>query len=187
MGNPQVLAAKVAWDTLVYFWVVGLTLITGATYTLELMEAIAPTIARFGTLSHHMQAFFREWDELDEEPLYSGSYVDMSSDLFYRANTGLLEQLDATGLQKRLVENVTTLEQMAQELMAGAVASLGLPPVRWEEIDARTFTLAAREGTPEPGRATRPRFPGGITDQIPGLWLQPRRNLAPVVAAGAAG
>lgn len=141
MGNAQVWPAKIAWDTLVYFLMLGPNFIAGGTYDLDLHPAIGPTWERFHRLNHHMQWFLRRWDELDDGTERTG-YLDMSNDTVRWFNALLMEPVDKADLELVLQQNLDFLERLAVRLMAGAAAQTG-SPVDAAAIDPYVFGMGA--------------------------------------------
>jgi flavin-dependent dehydrogenase len=143
MGNAQVWPAKVAWDTLVYFLMLGHNFIAGGTYDLDLHPVIGPTWERFHHLNHHMQWFLRRWDELDDGSERTG-YLDMSNDTVRWFNALMMEPIDRDDLPLSLRQNLDWLERLAVRLMAGAAEQVG-QPVDPDTIDPYTFGLGATD------------------------------------------
>lgn len=150
MGNALVWPAKIAWDTLVYFLLLGPNFIAGGTYDLDLAPTISPIWERFHRLNHHMQWFLRRWDELDDGGQRTG-YLDMSNDTVRWFNALLMEPFPKDELALTLAQNLDFLERLAVRLMAGAAALVG-QPVDPSAIDPYTFGLG---GTP-PDRGPSP-------------------------------
>ena len=141
MGNAQVWPAKVAWDTLVYFLLLGPNFIAGGTYDLDLHPVIGPTWERFHRLNHHMQWFLRQWDERDDGSARTG-YLDMSNDTVRWFNALLMEPVAKDDLLLTLQQNVDFLERLSVRIMAGAAADLGID-VDPADIDPYVYGLGA--------------------------------------------
>jgi hypothetical protein len=159
MGNSQVWPAKVAWDTLVYFLMLGPNFIAGGTYDLDLQPVIGPTWQRFHRLNHHMQWFLRRWDELDQAGNRTG-YLDMSNDTVKWFNALLMEGVDKADLKLTLQRNLDFLERLAVRLMAGAAAQAGLD-VEQATLDPYSFGMGATppDTRPSPYDEPLPRHP----------------------------
>jgi flavin-dependent dehydrogenase len=142
MGSAQVWPAKVAWDTLVYFLMLGPNFIAGGTYDLELHPVIGPTWERFHRLNHHMQWFLRRWDELDDGTERTG-YLDMSNDTVRWFNALLMEPVDKADLPLALQQNLDFLERLAVRLMAGAASETGGVVVDPDTIDPYVYGMGA--------------------------------------------
>ena len=141
MGSAQVWPAKVAWDTLVYFLLLGPNFIAGGTYDLDLHPVIGPTWERFHRLNHHMQWFLRQWDERDDGSPRTG-YLDMSNDTVRWFNALLMEPVAKDDLLLTLQQNVDFLERLSVGIMAGAAADLGID-VDPADIDPYVYGLGA--------------------------------------------
>jgi flavin-dependent dehydrogenase len=150
MGSAQVWPAKVAWDTLVYFLMLGHNFIAGGTYDLDLHPVIGPTWERFHQLNHHLQWFLRRWDELDDGQARTG-YLDMSNDTVRWFNALLMEPVGKDELPLSLQQNLDFLERLAVRLMAGAAAQVGVEADP-ATIDPYTFGL----GVDDPGAKPSP-------------------------------
>jgi flavin-dependent dehydrogenase len=148
MGSAQVWPAKVAWDTLVYFLMLGHNFIAGGTYDLDLHPVIGPTWERFHQLNHHVQWFLRRWDELGDDDERTG-YLDMSNDTVRWFNALLMEPVGKDELPLSLQQNLDFLERLAVRLMAGAAAQVG-SDVDPESIDPYAFGLGATDPTAKP-------------------------------------
>jgi flavin-dependent dehydrogenase len=148
MGSAQVFPAKVAWDTLVYFLMLGHNFIAGGTYDLDLHPVIGPTWERFHRLNHHLQWFLRRWDELDDGDTRSG-YLDMSNDTVRWFNALLMEPVGKDELPQSLQQNLDFLERLAVRLMAGAAAQVG-HEVDADAIDPYTFGMGATDPGAKP-------------------------------------
>ena len=141
MGNAAVWPAKVAWDTLVYFLLLGPNFISGGTFDLDLAPTIGPIWERFHRLNHHLQWFLRRWDELDDGAKVTG-YLDMSNDTVRWFNALLMEPFDKDVLALTLGQNLDFLERLAVGLMVGAAERVGMPADP-ASLDPYTFGLGA--------------------------------------------
>jgi flavin-dependent dehydrogenase len=148
MGSAQIWPAKVAWDTLVYFLMLGHNFIAGGTYDLDLQPEIGPTWQRFHQLNHHMQWFLRRWDELVDDDERTG-YLDMSNDTVRWFNALLMEPTGKDDLPLSLQQNLDFLERLAVRLMAGAAAQVG-HDVDPATLDPYAFGLGATDPTAKP-------------------------------------
>ncbi|MFJ7239302.1 NAD(P)/FAD-dependent oxidoreductase [Streptomyces olivaceus] len=155
MGNPQVWAAKVVWDTLAYFAVNSLLFTSGALLDLEFMGSLGAPWQRYQQVAQRVQAFLREWDAVDDGAVEPMSYVDLAAPLYYRYNVEIVVPDGPAALRERFHANFRALEQVAVELMRGAAlrAGVDLSPA---DIDPLTFDLASvLEAVPQEERASR--------------------------------
>lgn len=125
MGNPQVWAAKAAWDTLAYFAGPNLLFVNDAFCDLELMDSVGGIWDRHQELGSQMQSFFSAWAEHDEGEVPGGRFTDLSAEIYHRLNAELLERLEPEQLRDRLGRNAALLEDVATELVEVAAARIG--------------------------------------------------------------
>lgn len=123
MGNAQIMAAKVIWDTAVYWAVPGLLYFQNVFYRLSEAPGVVINLARFATLSDHVQAFFREW--LTIAPGHASPtfirYYDF--DFMIKLQTGMLAKLSEAELEVQFAANVRFVEQLAGQLVTTVMAS----------------------------------------------------------------
>ncbi|MFF3768152.1 NAD(P)/FAD-dependent oxidoreductase [Streptomyces sp. NPDC001922] len=142
MGNAQVWAAKVVWDTLSYFGVNSLLFTSGAILDPAFMASLGAPWQRYQEVAQRMQRFFRAWAEVDDGTVDAMAFIDLSAPLFHRLNVELLLPDDPSDLRERFHENFRTLEQVTVELMRGAALRQGLE-LRPEDIDPLSFDLGS--------------------------------------------
>ncbi|WP_181860869.1 NAD(P)/FAD-dependent oxidoreductase [Streptomyces diacarni] len=142
MGNAQVFAAKVVWDTLAYFGVNSLLFTSGAALDLPFMESLGEPWQRHRRVAHRIQGFLREWAEVDEGVVDAMSFVDLSAPLYHRLNVEILAADAPDALRDRFHEHFRALERVAVELMRGAALRQGVA-LRAQDIDPLTFDLGA--------------------------------------------
>lgn len=127
-GNTQVMVAKILWDWAVY-WAIPTLLFTNKGYTnMEVLRALFTTRNSIGTqlgkLNKQMQAFFREWNEMEDEP-FINYYIDFFDIPFLKdLHIALEEQHEEQRLVEVCAENLVILEEMAAEIfrkVAGAI------------------------------------------------------------------
>ncbi|HEX3782048.1 MAG TPA: tryptophan 7-halogenase [Pseudonocardiaceae bacterium] len=155
MGNAQVWAAKVAWDTLSYFGVTSLLFTSKAILDLAFLESLGAPWQRYQQVAERIQRFFREWAEVDDGTVDAMGFIDLSAPLYERFNEELLAIDDPASLRERFHANFRTLERVTAELMCGAALRQGVE-LRPDEVDPLTFDLATVLRTvPEDVRASR--------------------------------
>jgi flavin-dependent dehydrogenase len=151
MGNPQVMACKVAWDHAWYWGINALRFIAGRQCDLEGMATIGPPLLRAVELTRRMQEFFREWHALDREPGTDG-YIDPATfPLPLQAALVGAGDLGRTAFVERLAANVELLEAMAVGLFGMAARRIGIDLDDDVAIDPYKLTLVRQrwkdEGT----------------------------------------
>ncbi len=126
MGNPQVMVAKVIWDTIIYWAVPGLLFFHDKFRRLADSPAVFQGLYRAWTLHTRVQAFFREWHEVDNPP-ESGAFADPYSllDFIVDLHTGMAAGLPDDELEAQFARNVTLLEQVAGQLAGTVIERLG--------------------------------------------------------------
>ncbi|WP_369199315.1 NAD(P)/FAD-dependent oxidoreductase [Streptomyces sp. PU-14G] len=145
MGNAQVWAAKVVWDTLAYFGVNSLLFTSGASLDLTFMESLGEPWQRHRQVADRIQRFFREWAEVDEGVVDAMSFIDLSAPLYHRLNVAILATDAPDALRERFHEHFRALERVAVELMRGAALRQGVD-LRARDIDPLTFDLGSELG-----------------------------------------
>ncbi len=150
MGNPQVMASKVAWDHAWYWGINALRFMAGRQCDLEGMATIGPPLLRAVELTRRMQVLFREWHGLDRE-LDAEGYLDPATfPLPLQAALVGADGLDREAFVDRLVGNVKLLEAMAVVLFGLAARRIGIDLDDEVAIDPYHLTLV-RERWPEEG------------------------------------
>jgi flavin-dependent dehydrogenase len=126
MGNPQVMVAKVIWDTIIYWAVPGLLFFHDKFRRLADSPAAFQGLYRAWTLHTRVQEFFREWHEIDNPP-ESGVFADPYSllDFIVDLHTGMAAGLPDDELEAQFARNVALLEQVAGQLAGTVIERLG--------------------------------------------------------------
>jgi flavin-dependent dehydrogenase len=170
MGNPQVWSAKSVWDPFLYFAVFGILHHNGRLTDGYFMETVAEDFGRIVALNHRMQAFFREWDELDPG-------VDQDHFVDHTGNIGLItafeevlfDPLDSDEVRARLKHNIKVVEDVMRVIMAGAARRAG-HDTDAVDVDPMTFTIAGQLlGGQQPG-AGREDSIAWASEMLQGLW-----------------
>jgi flavin-dependent dehydrogenase len=118
MGNAQIMAAKVIWDTAVYWAIPGLLYFHDKIRRLADSPALIMLLARFSALSDHVQKFFREWCVLaraDASDVFI-KYYDF--DFTKRLQIGMTAELPDAALEAQFAANIHFMEQLAGQLVA---------------------------------------------------------------------
>jgi flavin-dependent dehydrogenase len=170
MGNPQVWSAKSIWDPFLYFAVFGILHHNGGLTDVYAMESMGEDYGRIRELSHRMQAFFREWDDVDPG-VDQAHFADVTGNVkvITAFEEVLFEKLDHDALRARLNENLKFVEDVARVIMAGAARRVGhdIDPV---EVDPLTFTIGSRSPDGDLPGASREDSIAQASEMLQGLW-----------------
>ena len=121
MGNAQIMVAKVIWDTAVYWAVPGLLYFHDKIRRLADSPGAIMNLARFSTLSEHVQAFFREWLAI-AQPSASATFISYYDfDFMARLQIGMTAELPDAELETQFAANVHFLEQLAGQLVTTVI------------------------------------------------------------------
>ncbi len=173
LDNAQIMVAKVIWDTAFYWGVFGLLYFHDAFRAVADSPSVAANLSRIALLSNRVQAFFREWHEVDQ-PTASNEFVDLYSPLNFmvKLHAGMDEGLSKGELEKQFAANVRLFEQLAGQMISIVIEAYASRPVdevtlkqmqRWqtEPYLAELVALYRRE------RRTNPTSSGWVTLGIP--------------------
>ena len=80
LSNAQIMVTKIIWDTGFYWGVFGLLYFHDAFRSIAELPGVAASLARIALVSNRVQAFFREWNAIDQ-PTPSNMFVDLYSPL----------------------------------------------------------------------------------------------------------
>jgi flavin-dependent dehydrogenase len=125
MGNPQVMVAKVIWDTIIYWAFPGLLYFHDKLRRLADSPSAAANLYRCWNLHSRVQAFFREWHAIDQ-PAVSDVFADPYSllDFLVDLHTGMAAGLSDAALEAQFAANVRLLEQLAGQLVSTVIDTL---------------------------------------------------------------
>ena len=85
------------------------------------MERVRPILQGFAQANVAMQAFFREWAEMEQGVEAAGSFVDYAEIPFLaELNRKLLEDCDDEEILAQLDRNLKLARQLRQEIIAAA-------------------------------------------------------------------
>jgi flavin-dependent dehydrogenase len=118
MGNPQVMVAKVIWDTIIYWSVPGLLFFHDKFRRLADSPLAYQNLLRSWRLHSWVQAFFREWHAIDNPPA-SDTFADPYSllEFIVDLHNGMAAGLPDDELDVQFGRNVRLLEQVAGQLV----------------------------------------------------------------------
>jgi flavin-dependent dehydrogenase len=117
MGNPQVMVAKVIWDTIIYWAFPGLLYFHDRIRTLGDNPSTIANLHRCWNVHNRVQEFFREWHAIDQQPV-SDTFADPYSllDFLVDLHHGMAAELSDAELEAQFAKNVRLLEQLAGQL-----------------------------------------------------------------------
>lgn len=129
MGNPQVMVAKVIWDTMVYWAVPGLLYFHEKLPRLGESPTAMANLFRAWKLHTSVQKFAREWHAVDNEPV-EGVFADPYSLLpsLFELHEGMAAGLPDDQLDEQFTKNVALLEQVAGQMVATVIDRLRQTP-----------------------------------------------------------
>jgi flavin-dependent dehydrogenase len=141
MGNPQVMAAKIAWDHAWYWAINALRFMAGRLCDLDGMASFGPSLLKAVALTARMQDFFREWHALDDKP-QADAFIDVAPfPQTFQADLASANALDTEAFAARLAENVEILEAMAVVLFHEAARRSAITLPDDARIDPYAITL----------------------------------------------
>jgi hypothetical protein len=121
MGSGRVLCTKVIWDFVMYWGGIALLFFRNKFVDPAFMERVRPILQGFAQANVAMQAFFREWAEMEQGVEAAGSFVDYAEIPFLaELNRKLLEECDDEVLLAQLDRNLELARQLRREIMAEA-------------------------------------------------------------------
>lgn len=119
MGNPQVMVAKVIWDTIIYWAVPGLLFFHDQLRRLADSPRAAISLNRTWQIHFRVQQFFREWhavEPVEATDLFADPYSLF--DILTELHNGMAAGLPDDELEQQVEDNVDLLEQVAGQLFA---------------------------------------------------------------------
>ena len=121
MGNGQIMAAKVIWDTAVYWAVPGLLYFHDTFRRLGESPNVVTNLARFSVLSDYVQAFFREWYAIAQTGASDTFIRYYDFDFMTQLQIGMTAGLPDAELEIQFATNVCFLEQLAGQLVSTVI------------------------------------------------------------------
>jgi hypothetical protein len=108
------MVTKIIWDTGFYWGVFGLLYFHNAFRRIAETPGIAASLSRIALVSNRVQAFFREWNAIDQ-PTISNMFVDLYSplDFMVKLHTGMAAGLSPSELEAQFASNVRLFERLA--------------------------------------------------------------------------
>ncbi|GLF93016.1 NAD(P)/FAD-dependent oxidoreductase [Streptomyces yaizuensis] len=125
MGNPQVMVAKVIWDTIIYWAVPGLLFFHDKFRRFGESPRAFVNLQRTWLLHTRVQEFLREWHQVGNEPA-SDVFADPYSlmDFIVDLHNGMAAGLDDEELEEQFGRNVVLLEEIAGQLVSTVIERL---------------------------------------------------------------
>ncbi len=119
LGNAQVMSAKIIWDTALYWAVFCLLYFHDAFPRLGDSPRLLRTLHDFNRLSDRVQAFFREWDAIDQTNV-TNRFVDYYWELDFMKEiyAAMDAKLGPEELAARFEQHLTFLERLAGEMVS---------------------------------------------------------------------
>jgi flavin-dependent dehydrogenase len=167
MGNAQVMSVKTVWDFLRYWGSIALLTIQHKHVDVAFTRRIAQDFYRLAKLDERVQAFFREWDELDDAD-WDPAFLDYKSVPYVEAlNKMLATSLTEAEVERAIDENADLCEQVAAAIMARALNRCRLAPPGGA-IDPYTLSLHDCEPAHEVAQTPDP----GVEAAMAPMWLE---------------
>jgi 2-polyprenyl-6-methoxyphenol hydroxylase-like FAD-dependent oxidoreductase len=123
MDNPQIMAAKVIWDTAVYWAVPGLLYFHDKIRRLSESPGVVTNLARFSVLSDRVQAFMREWYMISSNVATDAFIRYYDFEFMSRLQLGMTAGLPDDELEQQFAVNVLFLEQLAGQMVSTVIES----------------------------------------------------------------
>lgn len=121
MGSPNAMAAKVIWDTAVYWAVVGLLYFQDALVDVVDHPDVLLALARVSELSRRVQAFFREWATIDDQTGTAGFVRFYDFDFMGDLHAGMAVVAEGRTLEQQLEANVSLVERVTGQMVSDAI------------------------------------------------------------------
>ncbi|RJQ75821.1 NAD(P)/FAD-dependent oxidoreductase [Pseudonocardiaceae bacterium YIM PH 21723] len=129
MGNPQVMVAKVIWDTIMYWSVPGLLFFHGKFPRLGDSPQSLANLFRAWKIHTRVQQFAREWAAVDDRPS-EGVFADPYTLLPFIVDLheGMAAGLPDERLDKQFAANIAQMDQVAGQLVTVVIDQLRQAP-----------------------------------------------------------
>jgi hypothetical protein len=115
------LCTKVIWDFVMYWGGIALLFFRNKFVDPSFMERAHPALQGFAQLNVGMQAFFREWSNLEQGGAAVGSFVDYAEiEFLAEMNRNLQRDCDDDALLTQLDRNLSLARELGQEIRAEA-------------------------------------------------------------------
>jgi hypothetical protein len=121
MGNAQVMVTKIIWDTAVYWGLSGLLYFHDRFCYLADSPGLIMNLSRSSLLGHRVQAFFREWHEIDQPDTCDVFFSLYAFDFMAKLHTVMAAKLTATELEVQFAANVRLFERLAGQMVSKVI------------------------------------------------------------------
>lgn len=140
MGNPQVMAAKMVFDSAFYWGWATLLFRNGGLTDPDFMDTIAPEVERMIAVQAATQAVLRTWAERENPAVDAGEIDQFEVGTLWRLYVSLIRNVDADTLRYRVKKNLDVIEAVAEVIFRRAARDF--PQVQAaERLNARAFSL----------------------------------------------
>jgi hypothetical protein len=140
-GNAEVMAAKLTWESAVYWACVALPFYDGKVTDVRFAAATRPDLSRIYALSHRMEQLFRDWHALGQRD-WSGSFITNDGfGAFRQTQCDLAGDCDDRALLARCRAHRDLLEAIAVVLFHQAADRLAVRPDPEQPINPRAIGL----------------------------------------------
>ncbi|MBB0227963.1 FAD-dependent oxidoreductase [Streptomyces calidiresistens] len=126
MGNARVMSSKVIWDTAFYWGVFGLLFFQDRFRSVLSTPSVAADLERLTDISNRVQAFFREWAAIENDPL-DPCFIDLYAPLNFMVelHAGMADELDDAQTAERFSTNTRLFTQLAGQLITSVIEAHG--------------------------------------------------------------
>ena len=116
-GNPRVMPVKIIWDYAVYWSFPALLVLQRQTSNLKIYPRVRSAMTAMTALNQSMQAFFRAWHDLQDEPI-EGVFLDQAKIALLRSlNADLSETMDSDTFLQAVQDNMAKLHCLSGEIV----------------------------------------------------------------------
>jgi len=172
MGNSQVMAAKLAFDSAFYWGWATLLFRNGGLTDPDFMDTIPDQVARMIDVQAAMQRTLRQWAEREDPPLQSGMIDQFEITTLWRLYVSLIRRVDADTLRYRVTKNLDIIEAMSEVIFRRAARDF--PRVQQaERLNARAFSLDPSRWDADglfDGPERTPEYER-VRDEMQALWI----------------
>lgn len=138
MGNPQVMAAKIAFDTAFYWGWPALLARNGVALDPDFMDEVRDTLMRTIEVQGWAQELFQRWNAAPVEAVHGGAIDQFDVATLWRLYVFLVRRVEGARLVHRVRSCADTMEALYEVLRQRAslvVPDLDLPAARPELAD----------------------------------------------------
>ena len=140
-SNPQVMAAKITFDSFCYFTALGSPFVHGKLTKKEDIEELQPTPSPSSSCFQHMQGFFKDWNELDSRQWEGESLLSKEFEPYITAQGQIGWDAEGDEMLDRVRENIEVIKAFAVWLFHTAGKHLPEPPDPDKAVDPLKVSL----------------------------------------------